>query len=295
MYFITGRKAEKKKIKKLKDKNMEISDKQKNPKAFAFNSAIRAERKFRRKQDIETKKQHIPLVDRTPVEPPPILIAVVGPPKVGKSTVINNLIKLFTKSPLTYIKGPVTIVTGKKRRITLVECNNDVNSMIDIAKVADLVLLLCDASFGFEMEVFEFLNICQVHGMPRIMGVLTHLDMIKNSKTLKNTKKVLKHRFWTEVYAGAKLFYLSGIVHGEYLRNEIKNLGRFISIIKFRPLTWRTAHSYLLGDRYEDLTNQDLIRRNPKCDRNISLYGYVRGVPLVKNTSVHVAGKINTL
>lgn len=34
--------------------------------------------------------------------------------------------------------------------------------MIDLAKVADLVLLLIDASFGFEMEIFEFLNICQV-------------------------------------------------------------------------------------------------------------------------------------
>lgn len=294
--FITGRKAEKKKNKQPID----LDDKKhKNPKAFAFNSAIRAERKFRRKQDIDTKKQHIPLVDRTPLEPPPILVAVVGPPKVGKSTLISNLIKLFTKSPLVEIKGPVTIVTGKKRRITFMECNNDINSMIDLAKVADLVLLLCDASFGFEMEVFEFLNICQVHGMPKIMGVLTHLDMIKNAKTLKTTKKVLKHRFWTEVYPGAKLFYLSGIIHEEYLRNEIKNLGRFISVMKFRPLTWRTTHGYLLADRYEDLTNQELIRNNPKCDRNISLYGYVRGIPIKTQTYLHVAGlgdlKINDM
>lgn len=262
----------------------------KNPKAFAFNSAVRAERRFRRKEDLNTKKQHIPLIDRTPIEPPPVVVAVVGPPKVGKSTVINNLIKLFTKVPLTDVKGPVTVVTGKKKRITFFECNNDVNSMIDLAKVADLVLLLCDASFGFEMEIFEFLNICQVHGMPRIMGVLTHLDLIKNSKTLKTTKKTLKHRFWTEVYSGAKLFYLSGIIHDEYLRNEIKNLGRFISVMKFRPLQWRTTHSYILGDRYEDLTNQELIRVNPKCDRNVALYGYIRGVPLKKDSYVHIAG-----
>lgn len=41
--------------------------------------------------------------------------------------------------------------TGKKRRLTFIECNNDLNSMIDVGKVADLVLLMIDGSFGFEM------------------------------------------------------------------------------------------------------------------------------------------------
>ncbi|KAF5274100.1 hypothetical protein FQR65_LT04498 [Abscondita terminalis] len=285
---LSGRKAERKK--KKQEKHDDEKEKEKNAKAFAFNSAVKAQRRFRHKQDFVTKKQHIPHVDHTPLEPPPLLVAVVGPPKVGKSTLISSLIKLFTKTTLTDVKGPVTIVMGKKRRITLIECNNDINSMIDLAKVVDLVLLMCDASFGFEMEVFEFLNICQVHGMPRIMGVLTHLDMIKNAKALKNTKKTLKHRFWTEVYAGAKLFYLSGIVHDEYLRNEIKNLGRFLSVMKLRQLAWRSTHSYLLGDRYEDLTSQEYIRKNPKCNRNVCLYGYVRGIPIIKNLSVHIAG-----
>ncbi|XP_018368525.1 PREDICTED: ribosome biogenesis protein BMS1 homolog [Trachymyrmex cornetzi] len=283
-----GRKAEKKKIKK--EHVQELSDRQRNPKAFTFNSAIRAERRFRRKQDIETKKQHIPLIDRTPLEPPPVLVAVVGPPKVGKSLVIQCLIKSYVKQPLTNILGPVTVVSGKKQRITFIECNNDVNCMIDIAKVADLVLLLVDASFGFEMEIFEFLNICQVHGMPRIMGVLTHLDLIKNVRQMRKIKKTLKHRFWAEVFAGAKLFYLSGLLHEEYLRTEIKNLARFISVMRFRPLTWRTTHPYLLADRLEDLTSPELIRKNSKVDRNICLYGYVRGIPLNKDTSIHIPG-----
>lgn len=287
----SGVKAEKKKLKKKpKEKEDNLTARQRNPKAFAINSAIRAERNFRRTEDLTAKKQHIPLVDQTPDEPPPVLIAVVGPPKVGKSTLINNLIKNFTRTNVTDINGPITIVTSKKRRITLIECNNDINSMIDIAKCADLVLLLCDASYGFEMEIFEFLNICQVHGMPKIMGVLTHLDMIKNPKQLRKRKKELKHRFWTEVYDGAKLFYLSGLIHGEYLRNEVKNLGRFISVMKFRPLSWRGAHSYLLVDRVEDVTNTELIRQNPKCDRDVILYGYVRGVPMKQEYMVHIAG-----
>lgn len=62
------------------------------------------------------------------------------------------------------------------------------------------VLLLIDASFGFEMEVFEFLSICQIHGFPKIIGVLTHLDLLKDNKGLRKTKKRLKNRFWMEVY-----------------------------------------------------------------------------------------------
>jgi ribosome biogenesis protein BMS1 len=35
--------------------------------------------------------------------------------------------------------------------------------------VADLVLLMVDASFGFEMETFEFLNMLQVRRCPSLI------------------------------------------------------------------------------------------------------------------------------
>ncbi|KAM3834706.1 ribosome biogenesis protein BMS1 homolog [Vipera latastei] len=288
----SGPKAGKKKKRHLKDLGIEDEEdaRKRNPKAFAVQSAVRMARSFHRTQDLKTKKHHIPVVDRTPLEPPPVVVVVVGPPKVGKSTLIRCLIKNFTRQKLVDIQGPVTIVSGKKRRLTIIECECDINVMIDLAKVADLALMLIDASFGFEMETFEFLNICQVHGFPKIMGVLTHLDSFKNNKQLKKTKKRLKHRFWTEVYQGAKLFYLSGMVHGDYQKQEIHNLGRFISVMKFRPLTWQTTHPYILVDRMEDLTNPELLRVNPKCDRKVSLYGYLRGAHLKNKSQVHMAG-----
>lgn len=288
----SGPKAEKKKKRHLQELQLgdEEDARRRNPKAFAVQSAVRMARSFHRTQDLKTKKHHIPVVDRTPLEPPPIVVVVMGPPKVGKSTLIQCLIRNFTRQKLTEIRGPVTIVSGKKRRLTIIECGCDINMMIDLAKVADLVLMLIDASFGFEMETFEFLNICQVHGFPKIMGVLTHLDSFKHNKQLKKTKKRLKHRFWTEVYPGAKLFYLSGMVHGEYQNQEIHNLGRFITVMKFRPLTWQTSHPYILADRMEDLTNPEDIRTNVKCDRKVSLYGYLRGAHLKNKSQVHIPG-----
>lgn len=204
---------------------------------------------------------------------------------------IKSLVRRFTKHTLNDIKGPITVVSGKRRRLTFIECSNDLNSMIDIAKIADLILLMIDGNFGFEMETMEFLNILAPHGFPRILGVTTHLDLFKSVSTMRASKKALKHRFWTEVYKGAKLFYLSGVINGRYPDREIINLARFISVMKFRPLKWRNEHAYLLADRVSDLTHPALIEKNNKVDRKIAIYGYLHGTPLpYANARVHIPG-----
>ena len=142
----------------------------------------------------------------------------MGPKGVSKSTIIRILVKMYTRHTLTDTTGPITVITGKEKRVTFLECLNDTCAMIDVAKVADLVLLVVDAKFGLEMETFEFLNILQTHGFPKIMGVFTHLDQFRTTKSLKNTKKKLKDRFWTEIYNGAKMFYFSGTINAKYLK-----------------------------------------------------------------------------
>ncbi|KAI6027547.1 DUF663-domain-containing protein [Pisolithus microcarpus] len=232
-----------------------------NEKAFAPKSGRRAEREGRRNVEREQTRLHVPLVDRTPDDiPPPVIVAIVGPSGVGKTTLLKSLVRRYSKQTLQEAKGPITVVSGKKRRLTFIECSNDLNSMIDIGKIADLVLLMIDGSYGFEMDTFEFLNILQAHGFPKVIGVLTHLDLIKKQSTLKSTKKTIKKRFWTEIYQGAKLFYLSGVLNGRYPDSEILNLSRFISVMKFRPLIFRNSHPYLLADRIEDLTPRETIR-----------------------------------
>lgn len=42
-------------------------------------------------------------------------------------------------SPIDDVSSCFHDLSGKKRRLTFMECNNDINTMIDLAKVADLV------------------------------------------------------------------------------------------------------------------------------------------------------------
>jgi len=121
------------------------------------------------------------VVDDTPE--PPFVIVVQGSSESGKTTLIKSLVHNFTRHKISDVKGSITIRNNRNQRITFVECPNDMSSMIDLAKVADLVLLLIDASIGFEMETFEFICLLKNHGMPNVMGVLTHLDYFKLNKS----------------------------------------------------------------------------------------------------------------
>ena len=63
------------------------------------------------KLDMQTKKRHLPVMDRTPLELPPVVVAT-GPSKIGQSTLISILVKTYSRQTLTDVKGPVTVVSG---------------------------------------------------------------------------------------------------------------------------------------------------------------------------------------
>ena len=90
-----------------------------NPKAFGVKSSLRARQSRARKADKEQKRLHAPVLDKTPEEPPPMVVLVHGPPGVGKSTVIKSLVKHYARQNITDTKGPISVISGKNRRITL--------------------------------------------------------------------------------------------------------------------------------------------------------------------------------
>ena len=162
----SGAKAVKKQDNKKKKNN--LSTERHNPKAFSVANIVRTKRVQQRNLDRAQKKELVPLNDRTEELPPPVLVVVMGPAGVGKSTLIRSLVKIYSGQNITDTTGPITVVAGKKRRLTFFECPGDIFSMTDLAKVADLVLLLIDGSYGFEMDTFEYLNLLQLHGFPKV-------------------------------------------------------------------------------------------------------------------------------
>ena len=57
---------------------------------------------------------------------------------------------------------------------------------------------------------------------------------------------------------GAKLFPVSGVEYGKwYARQDVFHIARYISTMKFRPLVWRSRHSYFLADRVEEVPSAD--------------------------------------
>lgn len=212
---------------------------------------------------------------------------------MGKTTLLKSLIRRYAKETIISPQGPVTVVTSKKQRLTFIECANELEAMVDIAKVADIVLLMIDGNYGFEMETMEFLNVLAATGMPgNVFGILTHLDLFRKPQALKDAKKRLKHRLWSELYQGAHLFYLSGVINGRYPDREIHNLSRFLSIMKNpRPLIWRNSHPYAIIDSWRDITHPTKIEENDKCDRSIVLSGYLRGTNFASQEQrVHIPG-----
>lgn len=225
----------------------------------------------------------------TEIGEPPIVVVIQGGHDSGKTTLIRSLVKYYTNQNISNVKGPITVRNSKNQRLTFYECNNDISSLVDLAKIADVAVVLIDMRVGFEMETFEFISLLKNHGFTSIMGILTHMDDFKKNKSLSKYKKEIKRRFLKDATDKAKLFYLFGIKNGLYIKTQMHTMARFLKVVKPNVPGFRQNHPYLLSDRY-DVTFIKSTSDNEEDDVMVSFFGYVRGNHFNKNASVHLNG-----
>ena len=225
----------------------------------------------------------------TEIDEPPLIIMVQGGHSSGKTTLIKSLVKYYTNQNITSFKGSITVRNSKNQRLTFIECPNNISSLDDCSKIVDVAILLIDARVGFEMETFEFISLLKNHGFTQIMGVITHMDDFKKNKSLSKYKKQIKKRFIKDATDKSKLFYLFGIKNNLYIKLQLHTMARYLKVIKPNQPGFRINHPYVFCDRY-DLTFTKSTQDNDNDDVIVSLFGYVRGNHLNKNSLVHING-----
>ena len=240
-------------------------------------------------QKIEETKKDNKVKYYTEIDDPPLIIMVQGGHSSGKSTLIKSLVKYYTNQNITSFKGSITVRNSKNQRLTFIECPNDISSLDDCSKIVDIAILLIDARVGFEMETFEFISLLKNHGFTQIVGVITHMDDFKKNKSLSKYKKQIKKRFLKDATDRSKLFYLFGIKNNLYIKLQLHTMARYLKVIKPSQPGFRINHPYVFCDRY-DLTFTKSTQDNDNDDVIVSLFGYVRGNHLNKNSLVHING-----
>lgn len=128
----SGVKSDKRAAYKLKKAGVDPKNnpnKRRDPRAFGIASSIRAKKLAGYASLMEQRRQHFVMPSRAVAVPPPLVVAVAGPPGVGKSTVIKSLVKSYSKVNVSDPSGPISITTGKSRRVTFLEVANDMGSM----------------------------------------------------------------------------------------------------------------------------------------------------------------------
>ena len=212
----------------------------------------------------------------------------------GKTTLIKSLVKYYTNQNITSFKGSITVRNSKNQRLTFIECPNDISSLDDCSKIVDVAILLIDARVGFEMETFEFISLLKNHGFTQIVGVITHMDDFRQNKSLSKYKKQIKKRFMKDATDKSKLFYLFGIKNNLYIKLQLHTMARYLKVIKPNQPGFRINHPYIFCDRY-DINFSKYIKKETEEEKNeddviVSLFGYVRGNHLNKNSLIYING-----
>jgi len=211
----------------------------------------------------------------------PIIVSFIGPKKTGKTTLMKSLASHFLENYNEFFNGPLLIISNKHKPLIFIECPLDILSVANLAKTSDIVIFMIDGFFGLELETFECVSFLNSHGTPRVLSVVTHIDLFSNWKNLKKAKKRIKNRLKKELGMNLKIFFFSGLTYsGKYLPREITNLTRFFSLVNFVPSILQKKSSYMIVLKINIL--------NLKNKEQLSIEGFVKGKEVEKRSKIEV-------
>ena len=219
----------------------------------------------------------------------PTLQAVIG---LSAQIEVRNLIKRMademgvseaqwahheTNTPNTAL---IVSVPKYKSRLALYATSRNLMALLDIVKVADIVLFVMDHAEVIDNYGAALLSALMSQGLPTVMGAILGLNKISNAKqrseARKSATKVFQQKFTTE----PRILPIEE-------QSDVANLVRYLSVSHVRSF-WRNQRSYMLpiGVHYTP---------NPEGSENpdfgtLHLTGHIRGENFDPNNLVHLTG-----
>jgi pre-rRNA-processing protein TSR1 len=195
-------------------------------------------------------------------------------------------------------------MSGRQRRITLFATPRDTNAVLDIAKVADIVVFVLGATAeGDDIDIDEFgthaLTVLKAQGMPAALGMQVGLAGLAPKKA-QALRKLGARFFATALGDDCKVIGLDTV-------EEAQSFFRWVaSDMKLKPLAWRDARPYLLAEQVQ-FTPNAAVAAVPAIGQfsfapaaapaaasttgTLSVRGYLRGDnPLSADQLLHITG-----
>jgi pre-rRNA-processing protein TSR1 len=180
----------------------------------------------------------------------------------------------------------------KNQRLMFHICERDIYSILDISKVADIILFSISCKNAEVEKVkddpdmhanaidetgYKILSALRTQGIPPSIGILEHIESIPIKK--RNQIKKLFHRYFVSEFSDDYKFHtIDGSTEG-LLDSSYKNLIRLLtSTFASKKLFWKENRSFMLCNKYEenkgDLVVEGYIKHNYlSCNR----YGHITG------------------
>ena len=180
-----------------------------------------------------------------------------------------------------------------KAHITFITAELDVMSVLDAAKVADIIILVGDA--GADELISDMGAIClsamKAQGCPDLMCCMQGYESF-TGKALIDRKKTVIRVCETEVTSYIKVLEFSnnGQMFDDGRNASVSHICRQLCSMSPKDIGWRSIRSYMLSQTCEILPKEMISDEEGNLNETIRVTGYLRGRPLPVNSLIHIVG-----
>jgi pre-rRNA-processing protein TSR1 len=167
----------------------------------------------------------------------------------------------------------------------------DLYSILEGGRVSDIMMFLIDArdvrtdrSF-IDEDVLSSIAALQAQGIPDCVCCIQNIELInQDRKFLSETKNQIAKTIRSILPSSTRTVYIG---HNQEVGSLGNDIGRLLSCITPKDLSWRSIRPYMLPDSFEILQQSG---QTTAGTIDLKVCGYLRGVPLSANSLMHIPG-----